>query len=236
MQTVDIDALLDRHRDRFRKLLEAILLEEMGEDPFRFPLSRFKNLSDDEKAELVRRADRIARERVDRELEARGASWLVLVGGDVVLASRDPQAIPTVEEVLRLGEAQDLVPYLFEAPLIEELPGPVAFRPDQPASQGAGRARFPARVLALADPPEPRSRDGDRGCRVMLAAAGAEHGGTPRWTTPELGRDAPESHRVAVARAAPVHGTIKAGPTAMNDDPHNAFNGGGGARDIDFVP
>ena len=82
MQTVDIDALLDRHRDRFRKLLESILLEETGDDPFRFPLTRFKMLSDDEKAELVRRADRIARERVDRELEARGASWLVLVGGE----------------------------------------------------------------------------------------------------------------------------------------------------------
>jgi hypothetical protein len=123
MQTVDIDALLDRHRDRFRKLVQAILTEEAGEDPFSFPLSRFKALSDDEKAELVQRADRIAHERIDRELEARGASWLVLVGGEVVLASRDPQAIPTVEEVLRLGEARDLVPYLFEAPLIEELPG-----------------------------------------------------------------------------------------------------------------
>jgi hypothetical protein len=72
MQTVDIDALLDRHRDRFRKLVQTILSEETGEDPFRFPLARFKALSDDEKAEIVRRADLIARDRVDHELEARG--------------------------------------------------------------------------------------------------------------------------------------------------------------------
>ena len=126
MQTEEIDALLDRHRDRFRKLLETILSEESGEDPFRFPLARFRTLSDDGRAELVRRADRIARDRVDRELDARGASWLVLVGGDVVLASRDPLAIPTSEDVLRLGEPRGLVAYLFEAPLIEELPGPIA--------------------------------------------------------------------------------------------------------------
>ncbi len=123
---MDIDALLDRHRDRFRKLLQTILSEESGEDPFSFPLGRFMTLSDDEKAELVRRADILARERVDRELEARGACWLVLVGDEIVLASTDPQAIPSVDEVLGLGEPRGLVAYLFEAPLIEELPGPTA--------------------------------------------------------------------------------------------------------------
>jgi hypothetical protein len=123
---VDVDALLDRHRDRFRRLLQVILTEEAGEDPFRFPLTRFRELSDDEKAELVRRADRIARERVDAELAARRAAWLVLVGDEVVLASGDVQAIPSAEDVLRLGEAKGLVAYLFEAPLIEELPGPLS--------------------------------------------------------------------------------------------------------------
>ncbi len=116
MQNVDIDALLDRHRDRFRRLLQTILSEESGEDPFSFPLDRFRALSDDEKAELVRRADILARERVDREFEARGACWLVLVGDEIVLASRDPQAVPSADEVLRLGEPRGLVAYLFEAP------------------------------------------------------------------------------------------------------------------------
>lgn len=97
-----------------------------SEDPFLFPLARFRALSDEEKAELVRRADVIARDRVDRELEARHASWLVLVGDQVVRASADPQAIPSADEVLRLGEPQGLVAYLFEAPLIEEVPGPTA--------------------------------------------------------------------------------------------------------------
>ena len=120
---IDVDALLDRHRDRFRRLLQVILTEEAGEDPFRFPLERFRALSDDEKAALVRRADRVARERVDAEMAARRAAWLVLVGDDVVLASADVQAIPSAEEVLLLGEAKGLVPYLFEASLIEEVPG-----------------------------------------------------------------------------------------------------------------
>jgi hypothetical protein len=102
------------------------LSEESGEDPFRFPLDRFRALSSDERAALVERADRIARDRVDRELEARGASWLVLVGDDVALSSPDPLAIPSAEEVLRLGEPRGLVAYLFEAPRIEELPGPTA--------------------------------------------------------------------------------------------------------------
>jgi hypothetical protein len=123
---IDVDALLDRHRDRFRHLLQVILTEESGEDPFSFPLARFQALSDDEKAELVRRADRIARDRVDHELEARKAAWLVLVGNEVVLASGDPQAIPTAEDVLLLGAPKGLVAYLFEAPLIEEVPGPVS--------------------------------------------------------------------------------------------------------------
>jgi hypothetical protein len=56
---------------------------------------------------------------VERALEARGASWLVLVGDDVVLSSPDPLAIPSAEDVLRLGEPRGLVADLFEAPRIE---------------------------------------------------------------------------------------------------------------------
>jgi hypothetical protein len=123
MQTVDVDALLDRHRDRSRKLLEAILSEESGEDPFRYPLDRFRKLNSDEKADLVRRADRIARDRVDHELEASGASWLVLVGDTIVRKAADPLAIPSAEEVLKLGEPKGLVAFLFEAARIEEVPG-----------------------------------------------------------------------------------------------------------------
>lgn len=122
MEIADVAALLDRHRDRFRQLLRVIVAEEQGEDPFRYPLDRFRHLSDDEKATLVRRAAIIARDRVKRELRARGAAWLVLVGDDVAMAAADPWAIPSPEEVLRLGEPRGLVAYLFEAPLIEELP------------------------------------------------------------------------------------------------------------------
>lgn len=144
MQNVDVDALLDRHRDRFRRLVETILSEEAGEDPFRFPLARFRALGDDERAELVKRADRIARERVDRELAARGAVWLVLVGDDVVLTSNDPLAIPSPEDVLRLGEPKGLVAYLFEAPMIEEVPPPVA-----PWTALDGQDRYPTIPLSI---------------------------------------------------------------------------------------
>jgi hypothetical protein len=144
MQNLDVDAFLDRHRGRFRKLVETILSEESGEDPFRYPLDRFRALSDDERAELVRRADRIARDRVDRELEARGASWLVLVGDAVVLHSADPLAIPAAEEVLALGEKEGLVAYLFEAPRIEELPGPTS-----PWTALDGADRYPTIALCV---------------------------------------------------------------------------------------
>jgi hypothetical protein len=113
-----VDALLDRHRDKFRRLLQTIVAEEAGQDPFQVPLHRFKTMSDDEKATLVRRAALFAGDRVERELRARGAAWLVLVGEEVVGASADPGAIPMPEEVLRLGEPRDLVAYLYEAPLI----------------------------------------------------------------------------------------------------------------------
>jgi hypothetical protein len=121
MEIADVDALLDRHRERFRRLLQVIAAEEAGQDPFRFPLERFRPLSDEEKATLIRRAAVIAGDRVERELRERHAAWLVLVGDEVVAASSDPAAIPSPEEVLRMGEGRGLVAYLYEAPLIEEL-------------------------------------------------------------------------------------------------------------------
>ena len=122
MEIHDVDALLDRHRDRFRRLLRIIAAEEAGSDPFAFPLERFRSLSDDERASLIRRAAVIAQDRIERELRDRRAAWVVLVGDDVVLASPDPSQIPSPDEVLRLGEPRGLVAYLFEAPLIEGSP------------------------------------------------------------------------------------------------------------------
>ena len=121
MRLTDVDALLDRHRERFRRVLEEIAAEEAGEDPFAFPLERFQALSENDKAALVKRASIIARARVERELERRRAAWLIVVGDDVVAASPDPTVLPSPEEVLRYGESTGRVAYLFEAPLIEEL-------------------------------------------------------------------------------------------------------------------
>ena len=49
----------------------------------------------------------------------------MLVGGDVVLASTDPLAIRP-RGGAPAGRASGLVAYLFEAPLMEEIPGPFA--------------------------------------------------------------------------------------------------------------
>jgi hypothetical protein len=86
-EDIDIDKLLDRHRDRFRRLIRAIVAEEEGEDPFRTPLERYLALGEEERFEMVRRATAMAWERVEHELAARAAAWLVLVGEEVVLAS-----------------------------------------------------------------------------------------------------------------------------------------------------
>lgn len=122
VEAVDVDELLDRHRDRLRALLRDIVEEELGDNPFTLPLDDFLARTDDERAALVRRAAHVARARVDRELEERGAAWIVLVGEDVVMDSTERAALPTVDEVVALGRAQNRVPYLFEAALIEEIP------------------------------------------------------------------------------------------------------------------
>lgn len=121
MANIDVDALLDRHRARFKRLVQEIVAEEEGPDPFSFSLARYRELSDAERASLVRRAGRLARDRVDRELRGRGAAWIVLVGDRIAMTSDDATRCPSIDEVLALGEAEDLVAYLFEAPLIEEI-------------------------------------------------------------------------------------------------------------------
>ena len=113
MRLTDVDALLDRHRERFRRVLEEIAAEEAGEDPFEFPLDRFQALGEDEKAALVERASILARTRVEREFERRRVAWLIVVGGDVVAASSDLTTLPSPEEVLRYGEPTGRVAYLF---------------------------------------------------------------------------------------------------------------------------
>jgi hypothetical protein len=91
----DVDALLERHRDRFRALLEEIVAEEQGDDPFTYPLDRFRELGEDEKLALVERASIIARARVDRELERRGAAWLILIGDEIVRSSPGVSDLPS---------------------------------------------------------------------------------------------------------------------------------------------
>lgn len=154
MDLLDVDALLDRHRDRFRKLLQVIAAEEQGEDPFHYPLARYRALPDEQKFQLVRRAAIIAAERVRHELKQRGAAWVVLVGDDVVLTSDDPVAVPSPEDVLRLGEPRGLVAYLFEAPMVEEVSSVSRWSPLR------GNDRYPTVPLVL------RSAAGSRGSLV----------------------------------------------------------------------
>ena len=117
----DIDRILDRHRERFRRLVEQILAEERGEDPFRMPLERYRALSSDERAEVVMKAARLAGEWVDRELAAKKLAWVVVIGDRIAASSADWTAVPSPADVLAMGEAEGLVAYLFEADLIEEV-------------------------------------------------------------------------------------------------------------------
>jgi hypothetical protein len=163
----DVDALLDRHRERFRRLLQVIVAEEEGDDPFTFPLTRFRALSDDERATLVRRAATIAQDRVDRELAQRGATWLVLVGDHIVASSNETGAVPSPEEVLAFGEPRDLVAYLFEAPLIEEVPPVSAWSPI------GGHDQYPTLSLSVSGANGPRTivADLDTGSHATLLDA-----------------------------------------------------------------
>jgi hypothetical protein len=102
--------------------LRSIVAEEEGPDPFSFPLSRYRALSEPQRLDLVRRAGVIVRDRVDEELRARGAAWIVLLGDRIVAESKEIGTHPTAEEVLAMGEGDDLVPFIFEAALVEEIP------------------------------------------------------------------------------------------------------------------
>ena len=178
MQLTDVDALLDRHRERFRRVLEEIAAEEAGEDPFAFPLERFQALSEDDKATLVERASIIARARVERELERRRAAWLIIVGDVVVAASPDPTVLPSPEEVLRHGEPTGQVAYLFETPLIEEL---LAWR--SPWSLLQGPDRYPTLPLAIEGLPGPRAvvADLDTGSPATFVDAGLVAAPVTTW-------------------------------------------------------
>lgn len=146
MNTAELDALLERHRERLRELLREIVAEEQGESPFDVPLDGFLKRSDDERAALVRRASQVARARVERELDQRGATWIVLVGDEVVASSADRLELPTVDEVLALGRPHNRVPYLFEAPLIEEIPSSARWAP---VATGIVNDRYPTVPIRL---------------------------------------------------------------------------------------
>jgi hypothetical protein len=145
---IDVDSLLDRHRERFRRLLRAIVAEEEGQDPFAVSLDDYLRLSEDERFELVRRATAIAWDRVERELTSHRLAWLVLVGNDIVASSDDPASIPTPAGVLAYGRDKGLVGYLFTADLIEELPSTADWVPIR------GADRYPTLPMAI-------ERDGD---------------------------------------------------------------------------
>lgn len=129
MTSIEIEQLLDRHRDKFKRLLRSIAAEEEGPDPFSFSLARYRDIDPAERLELVRRAGIIARDRVDEELRQRGAAWIVIVGDRVVAESSETGSCPSTEEVLGLGSSEDLVAFLFEAPLVEEIPSTSAWSP-----------------------------------------------------------------------------------------------------------
>ena len=117
MQSQEIDALLERHRERFRRFVSELVDDDRHPDPFRVPFDAFAAAADPERIELVTRAARLGRHRVEHALADLRATWIVLVGDEVVTSSRDRETMPTPEEVVALGRARGLAPYLFEAPL-----------------------------------------------------------------------------------------------------------------------
>jgi hypothetical protein len=213
MEAHELDALLDRHRDRLREVFREILEEEHGDDPFRIPLDDFLARPDEERAALVRRAARLARTRVERELEARGASWIVLVGDRVALTSVECPGVPTVDQVLDLGRGPNLVPYLFEAPLIEEL---AACSLWAQVGTGIPNDRYPTLPVRLGD--RVLVADLDTGAHGTLADA------VLRDTTGEpdvwfagrhLGRDFEWSPGLARFEVALADGSVRSTELAM---------------------
>lgn len=177
---IDVDSLLDRHRDRFRRLIRAIVAEEVGEDPFRITCERYLELTDEGRFDLVRRATAIAWDRVEHELAARGAAWLVLVGDDIVAESHDPGSVPPPDVVLEMGRARGRVAYLFTADLVEEL------EPVSSWTELHGADRYPTLPVALADgASEPIGivADLDTGAHVTLIDHDVVRAQTSLWAS-----------------------------------------------------
>lgn len=142
----DIDAILDRHRDRFRRLVREIFDEETAVDPFEVPLDEFLAKPEPERAALAMEAARRADARVERELRERAASWIVIVGDDVVLSSRDQDSLPDFAQLVAIGRQRGRAPFLFEAPLIEELPSVSAWAPVTTGIRGDAYPTIPLRI------------------------------------------------------------------------------------------
>lgn len=178
MDVQDVDGLLERHRDKFRRLLRSIAAEEEGIDPFSVSLSRFRETTPDERASLVRRAASIRAERIEREMRDRGAAWIVMVGDDVVAASSSAHDVPLPDTVLSMGAARDRVAYLFEASLIEELPHTSKWSPLD------DRDRYPTIPLVLHRDPQSALRivaDLDTGSHASLFDAADFDAAAPTW-------------------------------------------------------
>lgn len=141
-----MDELLDRHRDRFRRLIDEIVAEEREPDPFRVTLDAYLASGDAERAELIARAGRRRRQRIEQAMSDTRATWVVLLGDDVVLTSRDRESIPTPEEIIALGRARNLVPFLFEAALVEELPFRSSWAPTDIGVRGDTYPTLPLKV------------------------------------------------------------------------------------------
>jgi hypothetical protein len=105
-------------------------------------LSKYRQLSPSERLEIVKRAGIIARERVEEELRARSAAWIVLVGDRVVASSSELGSCPSPEDVLAMGEPHDRVAFFYEAPLVEEIPS------TSPWAKLDGRDAYPTVPLA----------------------------------------------------------------------------------------
>ena len=104
MTSIEVEQLLDRHREKFRRLLRTIAAEEEGPDPFSFSLARYRQLGQSERLELGRLAGIIVSDRVDEELRKRGAAWMVSVGDRVGADSQNVGPFPSPEDELARGE------------------------------------------------------------------------------------------------------------------------------------
>lgn len=190
MDLHDVDALLDRHRDKFRRLLHAIAAEEEGADPFTVSLAAFRGMSSDERASLVARAASIRAERIERELRERGASWIVMVGDDVVAASPSTADVPLPDTVLSMGAGRNLVAYLFEAPMIEELTHTTPWTPL------SAQDRYPTLALSLCRSP---------GARQDLIGD-LDTGSHASCSTPQISRSRRRRGSLAVTLESPICG------------------------------